>query len=69
MEENLGKNGYMYIYGWVPLLLTRNYHKIVSWLYPNAKIKSFEKKSMGFSDGDLGLNSGSTTQKLYSQIT
>ena len=34
-EGSLGENGYMYTYGWVPLLSTWNYHKIVNWLYPN----------------------------------
>ena len=33
----LEENGYMYLYGWVPLLSTWNYH-IVNWLY--SKIKS-----------------------------
>ena len=33
-EGSLGKNGYIYIYGWVPSLFTLNYH-IVNWLYPN----------------------------------
>ena len=28
-EGSLGENGYMYRYGWVPLLFTRNYHNIV----------------------------------------
>ena len=31
------KNGYMYMYGWVPLLFTWNYHNIVHWLYSNTK--------------------------------
>ena len=28
----LGKNGYMYVYGWVPLLFTWNYHNLVNQL-------------------------------------
>ena len=32
MERSLGKNGYMYMYDWVPLLYTWNYHNIVNWL-------------------------------------
>ena len=45
-EGSLGENGYMYIYGWVPLLSTWNYHNFVNWLYPQYKIKSlkFERK-------------------------
>ena len=31
-EGSLGGNGYMYMYGWVPLLSTWNYHNIVNWL-------------------------------------
>ena len=34
---NLGENGYMRIYGWVPLLSTGNYHNIVNRLYFNTK--------------------------------
>ena len=36
-EGSLGENGYMYTYGRVPLLSTRNYHNIVHRLYPNIK--------------------------------
>ena len=39
MEGSLGEMGYMCMYGWVPLLSTRNYHNIVNQLYP--KIKKF----------------------------
>ena len=31
-EGSLGDNGYMYMYGWLPLLFTWNYHNIVNWL-------------------------------------
>ena len=34
---SLGKNEYMYIFGWVPLLSTWNYHNIVNWIYSNIK--------------------------------
>ena len=37
MGEELGKNGYMYMYSWVTLLHTWNYHNIVNWLYSNIK--------------------------------
>ena len=30
---------YMYMYGWIPLLSTWNYHNIVNWLYSNKKLK------------------------------
>ena len=33
----LGNNGYMYMYGRVPLLFTWNYHNVVNWLYPSTK--------------------------------
>ena len=41
---SLGENGYMYMYGWVPLLFTWNYHNIVNQLYPNTKQKVQKKK-------------------------
>ena len=41
-EGSLGENGYMYTYGWVPSLFTRNYHNIVSRLYPNTKQQVFK---------------------------
>ena len=37
MERILGENGYMYMYGWAPLLSTWNYHNIVNQLYSNIK--------------------------------
>ena len=40
-EWSLGKNGYMYMYIWVHLLVTWNYHNIVYWLYPNNKQKGY----------------------------
>ena len=36
---SLRESGYMYMYGWVPLLSTWNYHNIVTWLYPSTKLK------------------------------
>ena len=36
-EGSLGKNGYMYMYSWVPSLLTWNYHNIFNRLYTNTK--------------------------------
>ena len=30
-EGSLGENGHMYMYGWVPLLSTRNYHNFVCY--------------------------------------
>ena len=38
-EGSLGEKGYMYMYGWVPLLCTWNYHNVVKWLYSNIKEK------------------------------
>ena len=32
-ERCLGKNGYMYLCGWIPSLFTWNYHNIVNWLF------------------------------------
>ena len=32
-EGRLGEKGSMYMYGWVPLLFTQNYHNIVNWLF------------------------------------
>ena len=31
----------MYMYGWVLLLSSWNYHNIINWLYPNTKTKRF----------------------------
>ena len=44
-EGSLGANGYThtYIYGWVPLLFTRNYHSTVNQLYTDAKQKVKKK--------------------------
>ena len=42
-ERRLGENGYIYMYGWVPLLSTWNYHNIVNQLYPNIKLKVKKK--------------------------
>ena len=39
-EGGWGEDGYMYMFGWVPLLLTWNYHYIVNQLHTNKKIKS-----------------------------
>ena len=36
-DGSLGENGYMYMYGWVPLLSTWNYHNIV---YVKVKLPS-----------------------------
>ena len=36
-REVWGKNGYMYMYGWVLLLFTWNYGNVVNWLYSNIK--------------------------------
>ena len=44
-EGSLGEKGYMYMYGWVPLLSTRNYHNIVNWLYLNTKLKKNKKEA------------------------
>ena len=42
-ERSLGENGYMGMYGWVPLLSTWNYHNIVYWIYSNIKLKALKK--------------------------
>ena len=39
-EQGFGENGYMHLYGWVPLLFTWNCHIVVNRLYPQYKIKS-----------------------------
>ena len=36
---SLGENEYMYVYGWVALLCTWNYHNIVNRLHPNTNKK------------------------------
>jgi len=42
-EGRLGENGYMYMYGWVPLLSTWDYHNAVNCLYSKIKQKVFKK--------------------------
>ena len=37
MGEELGENGYMYMYDQVPLLFNLNYHRFFNRLYPNTK--------------------------------
>ena len=37
LEKGLGEKGYMYMYDWVPLLSTWNYHNIVNQLFSNIK--------------------------------
>ena len=43
-EGSLGENGYMCMYGWVPLLFSWKDHNIVNWLYCNIKLKALKKK-------------------------
>ena len=42
MRGEFGENGYMYMYGCIPLLFTWNYHNIVYQLYFNTN-KKFKK--------------------------
>ena len=44
IQEGLGENGYMYLYGWVPSLFTGSYHNIVYWLYPIQRVFGVKKK-------------------------
>ena len=39
LEKALRENEYMYIYDWIPSLLTWNHDNIVYWLYPKTKYK------------------------------
>ena len=43
-EGSLGESGYMYMYGWVPLLSTWNFHNIVNWLYSSTNKKCNKEK-------------------------
>ena len=45
-EASLGENGYMYVYDWVPVLFTWNWHNIVNQLYPQTKEKVFKKENI-----------------------
>ena len=45
-EVSFGENGYVYVYGWVPLLFTWNYHNIVNRLHPNVEESKEEVKSL-----------------------
>jgi len=45
MGREFGENGYMYMYGGVPLLSTLNYHSIVKSANSNIKLKAFFKKN------------------------
>ena len=48
-EGSLGKNGYLYMYGWVHLQSTWNYHNTVNCLHSNTKLikKKKERKGCG----------------------
>ena len=47
-DGSFAENGYMYMYGLVPLLSTWNYLNVVNQLYPNTKWDVFlKKKSSG----------------------
>ena len=41
MAGNLGENGSMCMYAWVPSLATWNYHNIVNRLHPNEKLRVY----------------------------
>ena len=51
-KGSLGENGYMYVYGWIPLLFTWNYHDIVNQQYPNTN-KVSKKGSRIFEGASL----------------
>ena len=53
-EESLGENGYMYMYGWVPLLFTLNYHNTVNQLNSNTEQKELFKKAPDATDNFHG---------------
>ena len=38
-----GENGYIYMYGWDPLMSTRSNHNVVNQLYSNTKLKVYKK--------------------------
>ena len=38
-EKNLKKNGCVYVYNWITLLYSRNYHNIVNQLYFNKTLR------------------------------
>ena len=44
-EKNLKKNRYVYMYNWITLLYTWNYHNTVNQLYSNIKLKVFKKST------------------------
>ena len=44
MGGDLGENGCVYMYGWVPSLFIWDYHNIVNRLYPTTKLKVFKNK-------------------------
>ena len=48
---NLYENGYMYMYGWVPLLFTLKCHNIVNRLYSNIKVKKKKKSQKNPANG------------------
>ena len=41
-EKNLKKNGYVYMYNYITLLYSRNYHNIVNQLYFNRTLKKWK---------------------------
>ena len=60
-EKNLKGNGYVYMYDWIPLLYSRNYHNIVNQLYFSTTLKN-EKREFFYGtigqESDCGISGG-----------
>ena len=67
-EGSCGENGYMYMYGWVPLLFTWSYHNTVNRLYPSTKLKNKQtnKQTKTTIGGEKGFGGGVETVHISS---
>ena len=66
-QGSLGESGYMYMYGWVPLLPTWNYHNTVNWLSSNTNLNFFLEEEWVVGNGEKSRSSLWRKQESRSQ--
>ena len=49
-EGSLGENGYMFMYGRIPLLFTWNYHNVINWLFSSVQFSSVAQSCLTLCD-------------------
>ena len=68
-EDNLKENGCVYIYKWITLLCSRNYHSLVNRLYFNKTLKNERKKKERHESDGVPVVAQRTGQHLCSATT